>query len=556
MAPSQPTERLFLSRLTAFVEVSSFAARRSPTRLFALAVLLACTGSQIDQSAGTINQPFTVNGVRVEPDSLNAYLAAHRGFTSRGGEMRCAYAPLGQRGTRVFVRAICRELLAIDGHLVEGSGMSLPAAFEIEVDSTRARVVGVEVPEMGNRYAPSIQRIFPASIWPQIFDATGRDRQRGAALGNHLRLEAAARFGLPPAAASAPRRHDPPPSFTEEPIDRGAFALVVRGDTTVVDEFVRTGNLLEGVVRPRLRGAKFGWARYRVEFSPSGEATRSQLSIGRVGTSPDSAPVSTQAITFGPDFIVEEWPNRMPTRVPYTRGAVPLFDPSIAMLQEVVRRARRISPSMRELGVPVYPVLADAKMERVRVRWIARDTVSIAWGDSPGARYVVSNWKILSGQNGDFITVRREGTNSTATLDSAARRVVEFLRGKLSFEQIALSDTVTLYVSPEGGLGRVTFSREQLRRPSAWVVRSGRHDFSLAPPAHMAKLTTKVGRHFNCGEQPLAAKFPQLARLPHVGTMLKPENFRSCLQTWNMTFVFDRSARPRVVAAIYDQFEW
>ena len=322
--------------------------------------------------------------------------------------MRCAYSALGQQETKVFVWAICGEHLAADGQLFDGSGMSLPAAFEIEVDGARARVVGVDVPEMGNRYTPSIRRIFPERVWPQIFGAHDRYRQRGVALGNHLRAEAADRLGLPPTAARAPRRHDPPPGFDEGPIDSGAFALVVRGDTTVVDEFVRTRNLLEGVVRPRSRGAKFGWARYRVEFSPSGEVTRSQLSLGRVGTSPDSALVITNAITFGPDSIVEEWPNKPPTRVPYIRGVIPLFGPSIAMRQEIVRRASRTSPSLREAGIPVYLVLVNASIERVRVRWIARDTVSFAWGDSPGERYVVNGWKILSAQDGDFVTVRRE----------------------------------------------------------------------------------------------------------------------------------------------------
>jgi hypothetical protein len=515
--------------------------------------VLAFIGCGRGESPAAINQPFTVNGVVVEPDSLNAYLAAHRGFTSRGGEMRCAYSPLGQQEKRVFVWAVCNEFLAVDGRLVDGSGMALAAAFKIEVDSNRARVVGVEVPDMGNRYAPSIRRIFPESIWPQIFDATGRDRQRGLALGKHLRTQAASRLRLSPAAASAPRRYDPPPPYT---MDSGSFALVVRGDTTVVEEFVRRSDLLEGIVRPRVRGAKFGWARYRVEFSPSGEATRSQLSIGRVGTSPDSPPVSTQAITFGPDSIVEELPNRTPTRVSYIRGTVPLFAPSIAMLQEVVRRARRISPSVRELGMPVYPLLENARIDRVRVRWIGRDTVSFVWGSSAEARYLVSGWKILGGRNGDFVSVRRRVNASAATLDSAARRVVEFLRGKLSFDQVELSNTVTLSVAPEGGGGRATFAREQLRQPSAWRVRSMGHVFALAPPPGLTELTTKVGRHFNCGEQSLASKFPRLGKLPHVGTMLAPANMSSCLQTWNMTFVFDSGDRARLVAAVYDQWEW
>ncbi len=374
-------------------------------RLFAASVLFACKAGT-DQGADAINKPFTVNAVRIEPDSLNVYLAAHRGFTSKGGEMRCAYRPLGQSGTKVFVWAVCTELLAVDGRLIDGSGMSLPAAFEIEVDSGRPRVLGVEVPQDGNRYGTSIRRIFPADTWPAIFANGGRD-QPAAGLGDYLRRDAAARFGLPAAAASAPRVHDLP-SDAQQVIDSGAFALVVRGDTTLVDEFERTPSLLEGVVRTRRRGAKFGWARYRVEFSRSGEVTRSQLSFGRVGTSPDSPPVSTDAITFGPDSIVEEWPDREPTRAPYVRGVIPLFGPSVAMLQEVVRRARRMSPSQLEIGVPVYQVLVNGKVDGVPVRWATRDTVIIAYGDPPGSRYLVGDWKILSGQNGDFITIRRK----------------------------------------------------------------------------------------------------------------------------------------------------
>ncbi|MFL5555834.1 MAG: hypothetical protein ACJ78D_08575, partial [Gemmatimonadaceae bacterium] len=173
------------------------------SRALGLAVLLACTGREANPDDAAINGPFKLNGVRVEPDSLNAYLATHRGFTSRGGEMRCAYRPLGQQDTRVFVWAVCMEMLAMDGHLVEGSGMSLAAAFRIAVDSGRTRVVGVEVPQDGNGYGPSVRRIFPASTWPAIFSGGTRDGA-GAGLVDHLRLEATTRLGLAPAAKGAP----------------------------------------------------------------------------------------------------------------------------------------------------------------------------------------------------------------------------------------------------------------------------------------------------------------------------------------------------------------
>jgi hypothetical protein len=122
---------------------------------------------------------------------------------------------------------------------------------------------------------------------------------------------------------------------------------------------------------------------------------------------------------------------------------------------------------------------------------------------------------------------------------------------------VRLADSVTLYLSPEGGGTRRAFAREQLRDPSSWRVASGGHAYAFAPPAGVTRLTARAGRHFNCREYPLSSRFPDLARLPHVGVKLEPERTESCLQTWNVTFVFDPAARPaRLVAAVYDQWEW
>lgn len=380
---------------------------RASIGLTAALFLLACVGQTGDDS-DAINAPFTVSGARVEPDSLNAYLAAHHGFTSRGGEMHCAYRPLGQSGTRVFVWAVCSELLSIDNQLVDGSGMSLPAAFQIEVKGSRPRVLAAEIPADGSGYGPSIRRIFPSNTWPAIF-ANGTRESPASGLQARLRREAAGRLGLPPGAATAERQFAPQSIYT---LDSGVFARVVRGDTTIVEEFVRATNLLHGTIRMRNKRAKFGWARYRVEFSPSGEATRSELSIGRVGTSPDSSAAVNQTITFGPDSIVEQWPNRSPTRVAYVRGTVPIFGPSIAMLQEIVRRASRLSPALREVGVPVYHPLTNASINRARVRWITRDTVTVWWAEGDGANYEVRGWKILGGRDREFITVRFDSRQS------------------------------------------------------------------------------------------------------------------------------------------------
>jgi hypothetical protein len=149
------------------------------------------------------------------------------------------------------------------------------------------------------------------------------------------------------------------------------------------------------------------------------------------------------------------------------------------------------------------------------------------------------------------------GVHRPAELDQAAKRIVDFLRGDVGFDRIRLADTVTFYVSPEGGGARDTFTRDQLRDRSNWKVRVLGIEPSLVPPPRLTRLTTRVGRHFNCLEYPLSSRFPELARLPHVGTRLDPGEGSSCLQTRNVTFVFDPDEKPpTLVAAVYDQWEW
>jgi hypothetical protein len=148
---------------------------------------------------------------------------------------------------------------------------------------------------------------------------------------------------------------------------------------------------------------------------------------------------------------------------------------------------------------------------------------------------------------------------SADTLERAAKEIVGFLRGDIDFEKVKrlLADTVVLYLTPEGGRTAVALIGEERRDPSRWVLVSNRGTYSFVPPPTLTKLTVKEGRHFNCHETSLGSRFPELAAASHVGVKLEPDKLTSCLQTWNATFIFDWSTgRPRVVAAVYDQWEW
>ena len=160
-----------------------------------------------------------------------------------------------------------------------------------------------------------------------------------------------------------------------------------------------------------------------------------------------------------------------------------------------------------------------------------------------------------SGQEGDTGAVPSTPAEASE-LEAAGRTVIRFLQGSVPFDSVALADSVTLHVAPEGGGGTAVYARDELRNPSNWTVVSGGRSFVLVPPAGSATLTTKTSRHFNCMEYDLASRNEDLARLPHVGTRLQSGQATSCLGSWNLTLVFDSMERPRLVAALYDQWEW
>jgi hypothetical protein len=147
-------------------------------------------------------------------------------------------------------------------------------------------------------------------------------------------------------------------------------------------------------------------------------------------------------------------------------------------------------------------------------------------------------------------------------LEDAARRMVSFLAGDATtLDTLALADIVELHLPPEGAGtsagASVKRPRAALRDRGAWRIQAGNTSYSFVPPNGLTLTTARAGTHFNCREMPLASRAPSLASQPHVGVRLEPPEPKSCLDGWNATFVFDTTGtRPRLIAALYDQWEW
>jgi hypothetical protein len=218
----------------------------------------------------------------------------------------------------------------------------------------------------------------------------------------------------------------------------------------------------------------------------------------------------------------------------------------------------------------------DARSAVSDVSQVAGRLVAVGWDSAGGAIWASDDgrsWTLVAAGSVPLATDTAKvpqplarsspdtaslGAHRPTELVEAATAIVRFLRGEVAFDRIRLADTVALYLGREEGGTQSNVPREMLRDRSNWNVRSEplRHTYSFVPPKRSAELTTHVGRHLNCLDYALSSTFPDLGRFPHVGTTLK-YGADSCLQTWNLTLVFEPHERPpMLIAAVYDQHEW
>jgi hypothetical protein len=198
-----------------------------------------------------------------------------------------------------------------------------------------------------------------------------------------------------PQQPSEGKRASTPAAATAEP-ERGVLGFVYEGrDTTVIEEYTRTATALEGIVRPQGTGAKFGWARYRVEFSPARDAERAVLELGRRGD--ESKPVRTWTAMIGGGEVIETSSDGRTRRVPISGSVVPLFPPSMAMFQEAIRRTHPLSSTRARADVQIFPLASNAEPHTVTVQWIARDTAAVSYHGGPRTHYAVDlSGRVLS----------------------------------------------------------------------------------------------------------------------------------------------------------------
>jgi hypothetical protein len=164
------------------------------------------------------------------------------------------------------------------------------------------------------------------------------------------------------------------------PPERAAFVLRRGADTVVVERFSRTRDLLSGDIDVRGQGS--------IEYQASLDYPAQTVSRILVGIVPASAPKSaaTQRATavFRADSVIVENVSGDSTRTSrYATqvGAVPYVNPSVAMAEQIVRRARVLGgPQARPAGpvpLPVFVAGTGGQTVVATVTFAGEDSVQL-----------------------------------------------------------------------------------------------------------------------------------------------------------------------------------
>lgn len=164
-----------------------------------------------------------------------------------------------------------------------------------------------------------------------------------------------------------------PPALAAQQHADATFAVLLGPDTIVVEQTSRMGTRLEGNMIDRLRGSRW---QYVLTYGAQGESERLENSFYRAAS--DTTPAQRATIAFrGDSAIVEAPPGGAAQRIATRAGAVPWVNPSAAMLEQILRRAKAIGGASAR--VPIIQVQGGQTID-VAVTWMPGDSATVSMG--------------------------------------------------------------------------------------------------------------------------------------------------------------------------------
>jgi len=160
--------------------------------------------------------------------------------------------------------------------------------------------------------------------------------------------------------------------------DRGTFVVMAGADSILVERFTRTAD--SAWAAGELKGR--GRMSYTLHVAPAAAVSGAEFRVWPEGTPEGSPPARTGRVVFAGDSAIatrQAGDGDPQVQTVYSaRGALPMVNPSALMIEQILMRARALSPR-DSVSVPVL-VLGRENVTPALVRWVGADSAVLSLG--------------------------------------------------------------------------------------------------------------------------------------------------------------------------------
>lgn len=150
------------------------------------------------------------------------------------------------------------------------------------------------------------------------------------------------------------------------------FYAIVRNDTIAIERITRTADHLDGEIFDRARGIR---ERYSLQLARDGSVTRTDLEVFRSAS--DSVPMARARIQPKGDSMIVDVGGGGTQRLASRAGAITYVNPSAAILEQALARAKRIGGTPVQL--PFFHA-AGGQTTLATITWLPGDSATIELG--------------------------------------------------------------------------------------------------------------------------------------------------------------------------------
>ena len=162
--------------------------------------------------------------------------------------------------------------------------------------------------------------------------------------------------------------------------ERGVFTVLRGTDTLGTERFTRTATQLDADFATRAQG-RFA---YTATLLPDATVSRVEVRAYRAGSAADAQPSQRSVAVFQGDSVaiedVREGGQPQSSRLATQRQAIPYVNPSMSLMEQILRRARAAGSGSGSVQVPTFVASGGGQTVSATVTFLGADSAVVVLG--------------------------------------------------------------------------------------------------------------------------------------------------------------------------------